>query len=135
MLKRRFFSVLMIFALLLAFVPSASAAFSYTSTTYTLSGGTIYFGNGVIVNTGQYYDTLTINVYRKDCPTAKAASASSCTDVWIGSKTVSLSSQQYIYPGVSGAPLIPIATGTSAGQYFYTLSAPGSWHVMAGIHN
>ncbi|QTH42731.1 hypothetical protein J4772_35660 [Cohnella sp. LGH] len=135
MLKRRAFSVFLIFALLLSFVPSASAAFSYTSTTYTLSGGTIYFGNGVIVNTGQYYDTLTINVYRKDCTETKTASVSSCTNVWVGSKTVSLSSQQYIYPGVSGAPLIPIATGTSAGQYYYTLSAPGSWHVMAGIHN
>jgi len=125
----------MLFSLLLSFVPSASAAFSYTSPTYTLSGGTIYFGNGVIVNTGQYYDTLTVNVYKIECTTTTAESASSCTNVWIGSKTVSLSSQQYIYPGVSGAPLIPIATGTTAGQYFYTLSAPGSWHVMAGIHN
>ncbi|RJE90399.1 hypothetical protein D3P07_09390 [Paenibacillus sp. 1011MAR3C5] len=131
-MKRAFISVLLMVALLVSFVPSASAAYSYTSPIYNLSGGTIYFGNGVIVNTGQYYDTLTVNVYEKVCNTTPT---SSCTNVWVGSKTISLSSQQYIYPGVSGAPLIPIVIGTTAGQYFYTLSAPGSWHVMAGIHN
>jgi len=129
-MKRAYISVLLMVALLVSFVPSASAAFSYTSPIYNLSGGTIYFGNGVIVNTGQYYDTLTVNVYKKECTTT-----SSCTNVWVGSKTISLSSQQYTYPGASGAPLIPIVTGTAAGQYFYTLSAPGSWHVMASIHN
>ncbi|MFF2890070.1 hypothetical protein [Paenibacillus sp. NPDC057967] len=131
-MKRAFISVVLMVALMVSFVSSASAAFSYTSPIYNLSGGTIYFGNGVIVNTGQYYDTLTVNVYKKECTTT---STSSCTNVWVGSKTISLSSQQYVYPGASGAPVIPIVTGTTAGQYFYTLSAPGSWHVMAGIHN
>ncbi|GGG70471.1 hypothetical protein [Paenibacillus radicis (ex Gao et al. 2016)] len=131
-MKRAFISVLLVVALLVSFAPSVFAAFSYTSPVYNLSGGTIYFGNGVIVNTGQYHDTLTVNVYKKECTTS---SASSCTNVWVGSKTISLASQQYTYPGASGAPLIPIVTGTTAGQYFYTLSASGSWHVMAGIYN
>ncbi|WP_042161496.1 hypothetical protein [Paenibacillus gorillae] len=128
-MKRAFISVLLVIALLASFAPSVFAAFSYTSPVYNLSGGTIYFGNGVIVNTGTSSDTLTVKVYKKECTTT------SCTNVLVGSKTISLSSQQYTYPGASGAPLIPIATGTTAGQYFYTLSASGSWHVMASIHN
>ncbi|MFD0589287.1 hypothetical protein ACFQZE_14955 [Paenibacillus sp. GCM10027627] len=129
-LKRAFMTVILLATLLLSFAPSAFAAFSYTSPTYSLSGGTLYFGQGVIVNTGKSYDTLNINVYKKVCTTA-----TSCTNVWVASKTVSLFSQQYIYPGASGAPLIPIVTGATAGQYFYTLSASGSWHVMASVHN
>ncbi|REK76432.1 hypothetical protein [Paenibacillus paeoniae] len=131
MMKRAFISILLTVALLVSFVPSASAAYSYTSTIHNFSGGTIYFGNGVIVNTGPYYDTLTVNVYQQVCTTTPTPS---CTNVWVGSKNISLSSQQAMYPGVSGAPLIPIVTGAAAGQYFYTLSAPGSWHVMAHIH-
>lgn len=118
-MKKGIFSLSLVLVMLLSFAATAFAAFSYTSPNVTISSGTIKFGHGVIVNTGKYRDTLTINVYRGN--------------TFVASKQITLNPQEWTYPGSTTTPLLTIATGQPAGEYRYMLSAPGSWHVMAGF--
>ncbi|MEC0092158.1 hypothetical protein [Paenibacillus macquariensis] len=106
-------------AIVLSFTTTAFAAFNYSSPSYTISSGTIKFGNGVIVNTGKYRDDLTIRLYQGT--------------KLVSTKTITLNPQESIYPGAVSTPLITLATNQPAGDYSYTLSSSGSWHVMASL--
>ncbi|MBH5318863.1 hypothetical protein I6N90_13745 [Paenibacillus sp. GSMTC-2017] len=119
-MKKSLASISLMVVIILSLATTVFAAFSYSSPNYNLAGGTVKFGNGVIVNTGKYRDDLKINLYRGT--------------TLVATKTITLNPGQWIYPGTGTTPELILATGLPAGQYRYELSAWGSWHVMAGIY-
>ncbi|OAB41706.1 hypothetical protein [Paenibacillus glacialis] len=120
-MKKTVSSLCIMLVIILSFTTTAFAAFSESSPSRTLTSGTIKFGYGVIVNTGKYRDDLTIKLYRGD--------------QLISTKTITLNSQEWIYPGSVTTPLITLATDQPAGDYRTVISSSGSWHFLASLTN
>ncbi|MBH5318864.1 hypothetical protein I6N90_13750 [Paenibacillus sp. GSMTC-2017] len=120
-MKKSFSLIVIMLAAVLSFSTNAFAAFSVTEPSVNLSGGTIAYGYGVIVNTsvGNHHDDLTIKLYRGN--------------TLISSTNVHLWNGAWIYPGSTTTPLIVLATGQPAGNYHVVLSASGDWNVKANL--